>query len=187
MQFRRRSEKKTDYKQRLALLKSGKPRMVVRRSSAGFTVQIVEFQPEGDRTLVEIGSGALKKYGWKGHLGNMPSAYLCGLLAGKLAKKRAVEEAVPDLGMQASARGSVIYACLLGARDGGLRINIGKEALPRKERVEGRHIAAYAEMLKGGEKRKYSSQFSGYIRQGVEPEKLPEHFAEVKEKIMQEA
>src|SRR3989338_11379094 len=81
MQFRRRREKKTDYVQRLALLKSGKPRLVVRRAGNNFRVQIIDFTPEGDKTLVEVASSMLKKYGWKGHCGSMPAAYLTGLHA----------------------------------------------------------------------------------------------------------
>ncbi len=187
MQFRRRMEKKTDYAQRFALLKSDKPRLVVRRTNSSLSMQIVEFHPQGDRTLAEVASTNLRKFGWKGHCGNMPAAYLCGLLLGKEAGKKSIGEAVPDLGMQMSVRGSVLYACLLGAKDAGLRVNIGKDALPKMERVEGRHIAAYSEALKSKDGKKFERQFSGYIKKGIMPEKLPEHFNEIKNKILQEA
>ncbi len=183
MQFRRRREKKTDYVQRLALLKSGKHRLVVRRSGNNFRMQIVDFTPEGDKTLVEVASSMLRKYGWKGHCGSVPAAYLTGLLMGKEASNKGIREAVPDLGMQMSVRGSSLFACVLGARDGGIKISIGKEALPAKDRIEGKHIAEYASMLKGKDDKKYSRHFSAYLKNGLEPEKLPEHFNEVKENI----
>ena len=40
--FRRRREKKTDYAKRLALVKSGKFRLVVRKSNSDTYAQIVE-------------------------------------------------------------------------------------------------------------------------------------------------
>ncbi len=183
MQFRRRREQKTDYGQRLALLKSGKPRLAVRRSNAGFRLQVIEFLPEGDKTLLEVNSKSLEKMGWKGHCGDLPSAYLCGYLAGKMAVKKGISEVVPDLGMQISIRGSSLYACLAGAKDAGLRLGIGKDALPGKERIEGRHIAQYAKAMKEADKAKYSKHFSSYIKKGLEPEKLPDHFKDVLEQI----
>ncbi|MBI4170914.1 MAG: 50S ribosomal protein L18 [Candidatus Aenigmarchaeota archaeon] len=183
MQFKRRLQKKTDYAQRLALLKSGKPRLVVRRSGNSFHLQIVELHPKGDKTVAEIASNALKKYGWKGHCGNTSAAYLSGLLIGKDAKKKGIDEVVPDLGMQMSIRGSSLFACLVGAKDAGLKINIGKDAVPRQERIEGRHVAEYAEMMQSKDAKKYSVHFSQYLKRGLEPEKLPEHFNEVKKKI----
>ncbi len=183
MQFRRRREKKTDYAQRLALLKSGKPRLVIRRSGSNFRLQIVEFHPPGDRTLAEVTAHMLRKYGWKGHCGGTPAAYLTGLLLGKEARDRGIKEAVPDLGLQMSVRCSSLFACVLGARDAGLKISIGKEAMPRKERIEGRHVAEYASMLKEKDSQKYSKHFASYLKSGLEPEKLPDHFNEVKKKI----
>jgi len=38
--YRRRREGKTDYAKRLALVKSGKTRMVVRRSNKGLVIQL---------------------------------------------------------------------------------------------------------------------------------------------------
>ena len=49
--FRRRREKKTNYEKRLALVKGEKPIMVVRRSNRYITVQFVEFNPKGDKTV----------------------------------------------------------------------------------------------------------------------------------------
>jgi large subunit ribosomal protein L18 len=183
MQFRRRREQKTDYGQRLALLKSGKTRLVVRRSNKGFIIQFVEFQTNGDKTVLEVSSSCLKKFGWKGHCGGIPSAYLTGVLAGKKALKFGITEVVPDLGMQISVKGSSLYACLSGAKDAGIKLAIGKDILPDKSRIEGRHIAKYASDLKSSDKSKYARHFSQYIKNGLEPEKLPEHFKQVLEQV----
>ena len=50
--FRRRREGKTNYHKRLALLKSGKPRLVVRKTLNHHVAQIVLYDPKGDRTIV---------------------------------------------------------------------------------------------------------------------------------------
>jgi large subunit ribosomal protein L18 len=186
MQFKRRRLQKTDYSQRLALLRSGKLRLVARKTDTGFRLQIIKFEHSGDTTITEVSSAMLKKYGWKGHPGNLSAAYLTGLLAGLSAKKKGVVEVVPDLGLQISVTGSSLYACLLGARDAGLKFGIGKDMLPKKERIEGAHVAAYARSIKNDQK-KYSRQFANYLKNGIDPEKLQEHFQEVRKKILEGA
>ena len=49
---RRRLESKTDYKSRLALLKSEKPRLVVRKTNRYIIVQIVSSEIAQDKILV---------------------------------------------------------------------------------------------------------------------------------------
>ncbi len=183
--FRRRREGKTDYRKRLKLLLSGKPRLVVRRFISNVQAQLVEFDPKGDKVIFTIHSNRLKKFGWKGHRGNLPAAYLVGLLAGLEAKKRGYEEAILDIGRYKSTKGNALYAVLKGALDAGLKIPHGEEILPSEERIRGEHIANYAKMLKENDPEKYQKQFSRYLKEGLEPEKLPEHFEEVKEKILQ--
>ena len=181
MRFKRRTQEKTDYVQRLALLKSGRPRLVIRRSLNNFHVQLVMTETEGDKTVAEAFSKALHKYGWKGHCGNLSAAYLTGYLVGLAAKKHNIKEAVVDLGLQTSVRGSGLYAAALGARDAGILISIGKEALPPMTRVTGEHVAEFAVKLKGQEK--YKKQFASYIKKGLNPEEMPKHFEETKKNI----
>jgi len=99
--FRRRKEQKTDYDQRLKLLKSGKPRAVVRLSNNHTRVHIAEYKTDGDENQAQTLSSELEDYGWEGHTGNLPSAYLTGFLAGKKAK---VDEAILDLGLKKKKR-----------------------------------------------------------------------------------
>ena len=184
MHFRRRVQEKTDYVQRLALLKSGRPRLVIRRSLNNFHVQIVMTDTTGDKTVVETFSKTLHRYGWKGHCGNISAAYLTGYIAGLAAKKHSIKEAIVDLGLQTSVKGSGLYAAALGAKDAGISINIGKEALPPMERIMGKHVGEFAAKLKGQEK--YKKQFSAYLKRGLNPEEMSKHFEEVKKHIENE-
>ena len=183
--FRRRREGKTDYGKRLKLLLSKKPRLVVRRFISNVQAQLVEFNPKGDKVIFTIHSNKLKKFGWKGHRGNLPSAYLVGLIAGFEALKRGYKEAVLDIGRYKSTKGNALYAMLKGALDAGLKIPHGEEILPSEERIKGIHIANYAKMLKEKDPEKYNRLFSRYLKEGLEPEKLPKHFEEVKQIIIE--
>jgi len=138
--FKRRREEKTNYKKRLALLKSEKARLVIRKSLSNISVQFINFKPTGDETLVSAVSTELKKFGWaKG--GNIPAAYLTGLLAGKKAKEKNIKEAVLDLGLQTSTKGSRLYAALKGVLDSGVNVPHSKDILPSEERINGKHIS----------------------------------------------
>jgi large subunit ribosomal protein L18 len=128
--FRRRREGKTNFAKRLALVKSGKPRMVVRRSNAGIVVQFIEFDPKGDRTLLTVsGKHLSKQYQWPSKR-NVWTAYLAGLMAGKLAQKKGVSDFVLDIGMYTPSKGSILFAALQGAADAGLKTPFDKEKVP---------------------------------------------------------
>ncbi len=144
---RRRREGRTDYRHRLGLLKSGKPRVVVRRSVNSVSCQIVEHSPKGDRSIVTVTSRHLNGFGWKGATGNLPGAYLTGLLCGVMAKEKGVKSAVLDTGLHTSTKGSRIYGTLRGCLDAGLEIPHSKEVIPPEERIRGEHIDNYMESL----------------------------------------
>jgi large subunit ribosomal protein L18 len=95
--YRRKREGRTDYLHRLKLLKGKRPRLVVRRSLKNLLVQLVEFNPDGDKVISSTTSKELQKQGLKGSLKNIPAAYLTGVLAGTKLKKIKVNEVVPDL------------------------------------------------------------------------------------------
>src|SRR3989338_2881266 len=99
MKFKRRRELSTDYKKRLALLKSGKARLVVRKSNNSATAEVIGYRKEGDIVKASFASPSLRKIGWKGHGGNLPSAYLAGYACAKKALKKGVKEAVLDMGL----------------------------------------------------------------------------------------
>lgn len=180
---RRRRELKTDYHKRFRLLKSGKPRIVVRKSVKNILCQVVEYQPSGDKTLFSADSKELKKFGWNAGTGNIPAAYLTGLLCGTRVKGK-IKEAVLDSGLYRSTKGSRIYAALKGAVDGGINVPHSEDILPNEDRLKGQHVAAYAEHLKKESAEAYKKMFSGYAKAKVAPETLPIHFEEVRAKIL---
>ncbi|MBL7100886.1 MAG: 50S ribosomal protein L18 [Nanoarchaeota archaeon] len=169
--FRRKREGKTDYKKRLRLLASGKPRLVVRKTNKNVIVQLVQFNPESDKIVVSAHTNRLKKYGWKGANRNIPASYLTGLLCGLKAKKADVKEAVFDSGLHLMVKGSVIYAALKGALDAGLDIPHSKEVFPSEAALAGKHIE--------------SNKVTKFTK--FNPGEITKNFEEVKNKIMSEA
>jgi len=141
MPFKRRRLGKTDYANRLRLLSSKKPRLVLRRSLKYITAQIIEFDKKGDKALVTASSKELKKMGWSFACDNLPASYLTGLMIGSKAAKKGIKDVVLDAGLYLSTKGSRIYAAAKGAIDAGLNIRIGEDILPSEERIRGEHIA----------------------------------------------
>ncbi|AKG92278.1 LSU ribosomal protein L18P [Geoglobus ahangari] len=174
--YRRRREGKTNYRKRLKLLLSRKPRLVVRVTNRRVIAQVVEYHPDGDRTLVYADSKELEKFGWKGDLNNTPAAYLTGLLVGKKAREAGIEEAILDIGLRTPSRGARVFAVLKGAVEAGLEVPHSEEILPDESRLRGEHIASYYEQN--------SERFSEYEKRGLKPSDLPDHVDEVKSKIM---
>ncbi|MEM1563843.1 MAG: 50S ribosomal protein L18 [Candidatus Bathyarchaeia archaeon] len=182
--YRRRREGKTDYRKRKALILSRKPRLVVRGTLKNICVQIVAAKPDGDEVLASAHSRELlKNYGWKAPRGNLPTAYLTGLLCGLKAKAKGIKEAVLDIGLHSPTKGARVFAALKGVLDAGLSVPYGEEKLPDEKRIQGVHIAQYAKMLSANTE-KYTAVFSKYLENKVPPESLPEHFAEVKEAVV---
>jgi len=137
VEFRRKREGKTDYRKRVKLLASEKPRLVVRRRLNNFAVQLISYAPKGDLTLASAHSRELRKFDYKGHLGNVKSAYLAGFLCGKRALEKGHKAAVLDIGRATPTRGSNVFAALKGAIDAGLQIPHKSEVLPSEARIKG--------------------------------------------------
>jgi large subunit ribosomal protein L18 len=136
--FRRRREGKTDYRRRLALLKSGESRVVVRRTNGNVIVQFVGWAQEGDQVQATAVAQELAKLGWEGSAKNTPAAYLTGLLAGKRARAAGVDAAVLDLGRHVPSKGGRIFAALKGVQDAGIDVAAGNEDIyPSEERLNG--------------------------------------------------
>lgn len=131
--FRRRREGRTNFAKRLALIKSGKTRMVVRRSNKNVLVQFIEFDPKGDRTLLTVsGAHLAKKYNWPSKR-NVWTAYLAGLMAGRMAQKKGLSDFVLDMGMYVPSKGSVVFAALKGAADSGLKTPFDPQKVPEQK------------------------------------------------------
>jgi large subunit ribosomal protein L18 len=183
VQLRRRREGKTDYQARKALVASRKPRLVTRASNKNVEVQIIIAKPHGDLVLASANSRELiKSYGWRVPTGNIPSAYLTGLLCGMKAKVAGIQEAILDIGLVSPTKGSKIFAVLSGVVDAGVNVPHSEEKIV-KERIKGEHIAKYAKSLGAGSV-EYTAKFSQYMVQGVAPEKIGDHFTKVKADIV---
>ncbi|MEM3151202.1 MAG: 50S ribosomal protein L18 [Candidatus Bathyarchaeia archaeon] len=180
--LRRRREGKTNYKKRRALILSKLPRFIVRLTNKHVLIQVAEAKPNGDYVLASASSMELKKLGWKSCFKNTPSAYLTGLLAGFKALKNNVKEAVLDIGLRKATKGARVFAAMKGALDAGLKIPHSEEILPDESRIKGEHVAVYAKSLSQEE---YNKRFSGYLKNGLPPENLPNHFEEIKNKIIE--
>ncbi len=137
MLLKRKKEGKTDYKNRLGLLKGRTPRLTVRKFNKNIIAQIITYNPTGDIVVAEAHSKELEKFGWKNSRNNVPASYLVGLL---LSKKSKQKEAILDVGLQKPTKGSRIYSLLKGCVDGGMQIPHDESVLPAKERILGKHI-----------------------------------------------
>jgi large subunit ribosomal protein L18 len=136
--FRRRREGRTNYRTRLALLKSQETRLVVRRTNGNVIVQFVDWTQGGDAVKATAVAQELAKLGWEGSAKNTPAAYLTGLLAGKRAAAAGVESAVLDIGRHTPTKGSRVFAALKGVLDAGIDVPHGGEDIyPSEDRLNG--------------------------------------------------
>ena len=184
VQFRRRREGKTDYQLRRALVLSELPRLVIRGTLKHMIVQIVKAKATGDEVISSAHSRELTKtFDWKGHCGNIPAAYLTGLLCGFRAVARGVKKTILDISLQSPTRSSRSFAALRGVLDAGVSVAHDKEVLPDEKRIQGQHIINYAKQLSSTPE-VYKRRFSKYLLKELSPEQIAEHFASIKEKIL---
>ena len=172
--MRRRREARTNYHQRLRLLKSGKPRLVARKSNSQTKAQLIVTGTHGDETVASATSSDLEPFGWEAPTGNLPAAYLTGYLAGKRAIEAGLEEAVLDIGLNTATPGNKVFAVQEGAIDAGLEIPHNEDVFADWQRTRGSHIAEYAE----AQDDLYSGEFDAT--------ELPDHFDEVRERLEDE-
>ena len=178
--FRRRREGKTDYATRAKLVGVDKSRLVVRISNANCIVQVINVGEDGDETVVSAHSKELNKLGWLAGNKNTSAVYLTAYLCGKKAVAAGIDYAVADIGLKSPIRGSKVFAAVKGAADAGLNVPYGESIIPTEDRINGEHIAEYAESL---DEEELNKKFSQYLARGLQPTDLPEHFEEIKNKI----
>ncbi len=189
LKFRRHREGRTNYRKRLEMLKSGRIRLVARVSNRHIAVQFIEYAPQGDHVLFGCSSAKLEDLGWKGAGGNIPAAYLTGLLAARLVRTHIPEKGaiILDAGQARLGKGNKVYAVVKGAIDGGLTIAHSPDKFPDEKRLTGQHIQKYAEQLKKNNLEKYKTLFSEYLGKACAPETISTHVAELKKKILADA
>ena len=179
--FRRIRERKTNYRKREKLLIGKKDFVTVNVSDQNISAQLIRPELLGDKVLASVHSNELLSYGWKGSRKNIPSCYLVGLLLGKKCIQKKITSAILYIGKRHFT--TKIAACLKGMSEAGLEMPISKEVLPSDERIQGTHIAEYAKKIKSNDDL-YKSRFSSNLGLGLEPEKYPNHFSEVKDRIV---
>jgi large subunit ribosomal protein L18 len=172
---RRRRMGVTNYPKRIAMLKSGAARVVVRKSNRAVRMQIISYSVSGDKVLASASSGELESLGWKPRC-NTPTAYLTGMLLANKAKSIKQDRLISDIGLYRPVKSSVVFAALKGCMDNGLNL-LGKIEID-DERISGKLIKDYAQKL-GGE----SNQFSGYKKEGFDISRIDETFESVKKKL----
>jgi large subunit ribosomal protein L18 len=179
--FRRIREKKTNYRKREKLLVGRKDFVTVNVSDQNISAQLIRPDLLGDKVMASVHSNELLSYGWKGSRKNIPSCYLVGLLLGKKCLQKKISSAILYIGKRHFT--TKIAACLKGLSEAGLELPFSESILPSEDRIQGNHIADYAKKLKANDDM-YKSRFSSNLGSGLEPEKYPTHFSEVKDKIV---
>lgn len=176
--YRRKREQRTNYKKRLHLLLSRKPRIVVRLTNTRVIAQLVTFTPLGDHVQVGLDSTALRKEGWTFACDNYPAAYLTGIHFGKKVLAAGVQEAILDTGLQTPLRKGKIYAFLKGVLDAGVIVPVGnKEIFPSEDMLQGKHIAPL-------EKVATAPQFAQYLKTGQKVAEMPTLVEKMKAQLL---
>lgn len=143
-QKRRRKEGKTDYLKRLKLLKSGKPRVVFRRTNRYILAQYVVSNEAKDKVVFGTTSKELLTYGFPeksaGSLKSISASYLTGLLTGKKIISKKLEIPILDAGMIRVIHKTKIYGFIKGLIDAGIKINCDEENFPEEERIKGNQL-----------------------------------------------
>jgi large subunit ribosomal protein L18 len=142
---RRRREGKTDYKARLGMLKSGKARIVFRKTNRYIIGQYVKSKEAQDSVDIGISSRELLKFRWpreqEGSLKSLPAAYLTGFLLGKkVIDKNGKTNAILDIGLIRNIPKSRTYAFVKGISDAGVEIPCSKESFPEENRIRGKNM-----------------------------------------------
>jgi len=153
--FRRRREGKTNYRSRRALVLSRMPRLVIRLTLKHAIVQVIEAEAIGDRVVVSAHSRELAKtYGWLSSGGNVPSAYLTGLLCGFKAMANGVEKASRISGKHIADYGSHL------ASDPEVYQQKFSKSLSRGSRPEelSEHFSAVKDKIKSSFEKKVKEQ-----------------------------
>merc|ERR1719277_313203 len=113
-------------------------------------------------------------------------------------------KAILDVGLQRTCVGARLWGALKGAVDGGLHIPHSNKNFPgfkaaeekgqeseydaeaHKDRIYGKHVAEYMEMLAEEDPTKYEAHFAKYIEAGKDADSLEEMYTEAFAKIRED-
>ncbi|MDE1871299.1 MAG: 50S ribosomal protein L18 [Candidatus Micrarchaeota archaeon] len=177
----RRKSARTNYRKRIASLKGGMDRVVVRKSNKAISMQVVEYSISGDKVVASANSRELKAIGWEPRC-NTPTAYLTGMLLAKKvgARKDRIPDFVLDIGLYRPVKGSVIFAAAKGFKDSDAGLNLHANIEFDSGRLSGKHISDYAGSLK---EEKYKERFSSYAKSGFDAKDITKKFESVKKEL----
>ena len=103
--------------------------------------EFVEYKEDGDNIINSANSNELiSNYNWKHSTSSIPAAYLTGLLAGKRAKDKGIDECVLDIGRHPPKTGSKLFASVKGVIDAGIDCPHDEVKIPNEDRIMGKHI-----------------------------------------------
>jgi len=88
--------------------------------------------------------------------------------------QKGIKDAVLDIGLKDSTKGSRIFACLKGTVDAKLNVPCSKEVFPSEDRIKGEHIVKYASIA--------AKRFTKQNKE-ADVKSLPKSFEDVKNKI----
>ncbi|MEK6919059.1 MAG: 50S ribosomal protein L18 [Nanoarchaeota archaeon] len=141
---RRRLEGITDYQARRNMLKSGRARVVFRKTNKYIIGQVIVSEEAADRVIESVTSKELLGKGWpenkEGSLKSLPAAYLTGLMLGKNSQTKKITSAILDIGLNRNIAKSRIYAFANGIVDSGLEMPVSEKMFPEKARIDGEQI-----------------------------------------------
>jgi len=140
---RRRTEGKTDYKARMDLLKSEKPRIVFRKTNRYIISQYVISDEAQDKIILQANSKELLKYGWPEKfksVKNTSASYLTGFLLGKKMQKEKLDTPIIDFGMLRVLHKTKLFAFIKGLNDAGVETKCDAKNFPEEEKIFGKKL-----------------------------------------------
>ncbi|KAI3382651.1 hypothetical protein SNEBB_005394 [Seison nebaliae] len=95
-----------------------------------------------------------------------------------------------DVGLARTVTGARIFGVMKGATDGGLLIPHSCKRFPgatdddfnpedHRDKIFGKHVAEYMEVLKDEDEEKFKKHFSRYLKAGITPDKVEEMYESV--------
>ncbi|MGC9310217.1 MAG: 50S ribosomal protein L18 [Candidatus Aenigmatarchaeota archaeon] len=138
--LKRRLDGKTNYRKRLAAVRSKKPRVAARITNNYVSLQLISYDG-GDKTKLSYISKKLESLGWRYSKKSLPACYLTGLVFGLECVRAGEKEAVFDMGLARVTAGNRYFAVLKGLSDSGLGVPCSEGNFPNDERAAGKHIS----------------------------------------------
>lgn len=147
----RRAEGKTNYLKRKRMLEGAKPRVVIRKTNRYVVLQYVESKAAQDKVKFGITTKELLEHGWPknkaGSLKSLPACYLAGIILGEKIKNEK-SEAIVDIGLIRSTKGSRLYAAVKGIIDAGAKVKHNKNVFPEESRIKNKNVMEFFDKIK---------------------------------------